>query len=137
MLKSLYLALGGAAVLAVVLSLSGQPGLRGFRFLFILATYGLGIALLFADRFLRAAAVWCAVGVVVGLLYYAYDAWAAARAARETSGEAVEAASLSHVPMGIVAWPVMLPEVAEYWLADLGVIGTRMKETDPGEETAE
>lgn len=122
MVKSLYLALGVAAASAVLLSFSNQPGLRVLRLVAILATYGSGLALLFADRFLRAAGVWCAVGVTAGLLYYAYDAWSAAKKAREMSDELAETASLSHLPMGILAWPVMLPEVSEYWLADLGLL---------------
>jgi hypothetical protein len=60
---------------------------------------------------------WGAVGLATGALYYAYDWWAT-RGQEDPDAHA----RLTTILHGLVAWPVMLPEVVEYTLAETGVL---------------
>ena len=122
--KALYLTLGVLTVLTVVVSLQPSVALRQVRNLTILASYIVGISLLFSDRWIRPAAVWVGVGLLSGLLYFGYETWSISKARRERPGEDHGQPSASSVLLGIVAWPIALPEVIESTLADLGVIGS-------------
>jgi hypothetical protein len=123
MAKALYSALGILTIVTIAVSIQPAIGLRQVRNLTILASYGVGVALLFADRWLRPALVWVAVGAVSGLLYFGYESWTISRARRDRPAEDHGQASLSTILLGVVAWPIALPEVLESALADSGVIG--------------
>jgi hypothetical protein len=65
----------------------------------------------------RAGGTWLTVGFGTGLLYFLYQAWSASR-----EKDADAKAQVSTIVHGALAWPIMLPEVIEYWLADVGVL---------------
>jgi hypothetical protein len=67
-------------------------------------------------------AVWCAIGLVVGVLYFFYEIWQRLR-----GGDRVP--SLRTVFDGLFGWPIMLPEVIEYTFFD--IIGRRRKRNTP------
>jgi hypothetical protein len=118
----LYVTLAAVVGVTIALSLVSSAPLRQLRSLAILACYVIGVLLLFADRW-RAVAVWSAIGIGAGLLYSVYEA---------RSLEASERGAVSsHALFGLVAWPVMLPEAIEYWLADAGLLGEAAAEEDP------
>ncbi len=122
--RLLYVALGALTVLTIVVSIQPSIGLRQVRNLTILASYGVGIALLFADKWVRPAAIWAAVGLLSGLLYFGYEVWSISRAKRERPTEDHGTARAFTILLGVFAWPLALPEVIESTLADVGVIGT-------------
>ena len=122
--RRLYVALAALTVITVIVSIQSSIGLRQVRNLTILASYGVGVALLFADKWARPAAVWAGVGLLSGLLYFGYETWSISRARRERSIELPASAGLSTILLGVVAWPLALPEVIELTLADAGLIGT-------------
>lgn len=121
--KALYIALAVLTLITILVSIQPAIGLRQVRNLSILASYPVGLALLFADKWARPAAVWVGVGLVSGILYFGYEAWSIERAKRERPGEDHGSASVSTILLGVVAWPLSLPEVIESTLADAGVIG--------------
>ena len=115
--RILYLSLAGLTLVTILVSIQPSIALRQVRNLTILASYAIGIALLFTDRWVRPAAVWAGVGLVSGLLYYGYEAWAMKRAKREGPAES-GSPTLSTIALGVFAWPLALPEVIEATLAD-------------------
>ena len=121
--KALYLALAILILITILVSIQPAIGLRQVRNLSILASYAVGIALLFADKWARPAAVWAGVGLVSGVLYFGYEAWSIQRAKQERPGEDHGSPSVSTILLGVFAWPLSLPEVIESTLADAGVIG--------------
>lgn len=121
--KALYLALATLTLITILVSIQPSMGLRQVRNLSILASYAVGIALLFADKWARPAAVWAGVGLVSGILYFGYEVWSIQRARREQPGEDHGSPSVSTILLGVFAWPLSLPEVIESTLADAGVIG--------------
>jgi len=118
--RTLYIALATLTVITIVVSLQPSIGLRQLRNLTILASFGVGVALLFADKWARPAAVWAAVGLLSGFLYFGFEAWAKPRA---RAGEHREGARASSILLGVIAWPLVLPEVIELALTDVGIIG--------------
>lgn len=110
--------LGCAAAWSTVFSLFNPP-VRGWRNLGVLAGYVLGLAMAFALPWRMALTTWATAGVASGLLYFAYEGLAYARAVDRTRAVRPSPAALLH---GLLAWPVMLPEAIEYLLADLGIL---------------
>lgn len=110
-----------------------QPPVRGLRNLGILASYLLGLAMAVRAPWREAAVVWTAFGLAGGIAYVAYEGWLRWR--RPADGDPRRLAPLLH---GFLAWPVMLPEVVEYVLAELAVLkppgagGERAPSTPPG-----
>ena len=121
--RILYVSLATLTLVTILVSIQPSIGLRQVRNLTILASYVVGLALLFADRWVRPAAVWATVGIVSGVLYFSYEAWSIARAKRETPGEDHGSPRVSTIMLGVFAWPLALPEVIESTLADAGLIG--------------
>lgn len=111
----LYLAIPTAWT--ILFSIVETPGLRGWRNLGWPVCYVLGLAMLWSMGWRRAGATWLAVGLVTGLLYYIYQTWSARQ--EEDPAAKAQLATIFH---GAVAWPIMLPEVIEYSLADAGVL---------------
>ena len=109
---ALLSALGWTTVFSLV-----QPPLRGLRNLGILASYGVGIAMAIQAPWRESLVTWAAFGLAGGVGYLAYEAWS-------SRGEGAGGDRLSFAPLlhGVVAWPIMLPEAAEYALAELGVL---------------
>jgi len=135
--KVLYAILAGLTIVTIAVSLQPSVALRQVRNLTIFASYGVGVALLFSDGWLRPALIWTSIGLISGVLYFGYEAWSIAKAHRQNAAEDPGSASLSTVLLGVVAWPLALPEVIEASLADLGVIGSGEPKVPAGEETKE
>lgn len=100
-------------------SFFNTPGVRGYRNLGILGCYILGIIMMAALPWRIALATWTFVGVASGLLYVLYDSYAFLAAKDKTEASRPRLSTIVH---GLFAWPVMLPEAIEYWLADLGIL---------------
>ncbi len=132
--KALYVTLGVLTAITILVSIQPSISVRPIRNLTILGSYGVGLALLFADRWVRPAAIWAGVGLLSGILYFGYETWSWWRANRAGLTEEQVRPSGSTVLLGVIAWPVALPEVIEYTLADLGVIQSGSKATDPTAE---
>ncbi len=122
---ALYVSLGVLTAMTVLASIQPSISVRPVRNLTILGCYGVGIALLFADRWVRPALIWAGVGLLSGVLYFAYETWSSWRARRAGRPEEQVRPSASTVLLGVIAWPVALPEVIEYTLADCGLIGSQ------------
>jgi hypothetical protein len=111
----LYLAV--PATWTIFFSMFNAPGVRGWRNLGWPACYFVGVAMFWSVGWRGAVATWLSTGLVTGLLHYIYQAWSA----RGETDPAAKA-QLSAILHGAVAWPIMLPEVIEYSLADAGVL---------------
>ena len=105
------------AAWTVFFSMFSTAGLRGWRNLGWPACYIVGAAMLWNVGWRRAGATWLSIGFASGLLYYVYQAWSARREA-----DPADKAQLSTIVHGALAWPIMLPEVIEYSLADAGIL---------------
>lgn len=108
---------GGAALWTILFSLSNHPPVRGWRNLGILACYGLGIASFFFIGWQASLGNWAIFGLGSGLLYFFYEVFRYLQDRAEG-----ERPSPSTILNGLAAWPTMLPEAIEYWLADLGIL---------------
>jgi hypothetical protein len=110
--------LGCASAWTIFFSFSNTPGLRGWRNLGWLSCYVIGLVMLFALSWLCALTTWAVFGITSGLLYFTYEVfgyW------RERSQNATKPSFMT-VINGLLLWPIMLPEVIEYCLADLGIL---------------
>lgn len=110
-----YLAI--PAAWTIFFSMFNTPGVRGWRNLGWPACYVVGVAMFWSLGWRRAGATWLAVGLATGVLYYLYLAWSARR--ESDPGARTQLTTVLH---GTLAWPIMLPEVIEYSLADAGVL---------------
>ena len=117
-----YLAI--PAAWTIFFSTFNTPGIRGWRYLGWLACYLVGIAMFASIGWRHAGMTWVAVGLATGALYYTYDRWTT-RGHEDPQAHA----RLSTIIHGVVAWPIMLPEVIEYTLAEAGVLKAGRAET--------
>src|SRR5262249_8499179 len=117
-----------AAAWTTLFSMTIRQPLRGCRNLGILACYVLFIVMLFRLRILTALATWCLFGIAGGLLYLSYKLVMRWRTKDPAEKPAVSFATLLHGPL---AWPVMIPEVIEYALAELGLLASRSLSLPP------
>lgn len=108
-------ALAAVVVLNIIASLFTSPAIRMFRIPLILAAYVIGIVLFFKVGVGRALALWCAIGIASGFLYWGYEFWSA----RHSEEPDTKMPSLVTVVHGLFAWPIMLPEAIEYSWAEL------------------
>jgi hypothetical protein len=127
----MYLAI--PATWTILFSMSNTPGIRGWRNLGILACYVVGIVMLLTVGWRRSGATWSVVGVATGLLYYLYDLWGSWGDAEQQGGRA----RLATVLHGLFIWPVMLPEVIEYSLAEAGVLRSDVPKKSDGPQGPE
>ena len=95
-----------------------QP-VRGLRNLGILACYILAVVMLIRLRFVSALVTWCAFGLAAGIVYSFYELVAYGR---DKSPDRKLGLSFSHIILGPLAWPIMIPEAIEYLLAEFGVL---------------
>ena len=119
------------AAWTIFFSLFNTPGIRGWRSLGWLSCYLVGIAMFFSIGWRRAGTTWLAVGLATGALYYAYDWWAT-RGQKDPEAHA----HLSTILHGVAAWPIMLPEVIEYSLAEAGVLKSDAADTPVSAQSA-
>ena len=111
------LILAGAAAWTVFFSLFNNPGVRGWRNLGWIACYVIGLAMPFVLPWRRALATWSLVGLVSGMIYFAYELFGYIQSRADDARP-----RLRTIVSGLLLWPIMLPEGIEYWLADLGIL---------------
>jgi hypothetical protein len=97
------------------------PGIRGWRNLGWPACYVIFVVMLFRLPFTVALVTWAGFGVASGLLYVIYELIARLRT---PAGEERPSVSFSHIPYGLLAWPLMAPAAIEYAAAELGWLPT-------------
>ena len=103
----------------IFFSFFNTPGIRGWRNLGWIGCYILGLVMLWAIGWRSGGATWLAVGLATGFLYYLYQLWSAWG---ESDPEV--RAQLRTIVHGALFWPIMLPEVVEYSLADAGLLAS-------------
>lgn len=101
----------------VFFSLFNAPGVRRWRNFGWPLCYVLGCVMFWSIGWRQAGATWLAVGFGTGLLYYLYELWATRK--REDPEAKARLRTILH---GAFVWPIMLPEVIEFFLADAGVL---------------
>jgi ABC-type spermidine/putrescine transport system permease subunit II len=115
------------AAWTIFFSMFNTPGVRGWRNLGWPTCYLVGVAMFWSIGWRRAGIIWLCIGFATGFLYYLYQVWSATRVK-----DPAAKAQLSTILHGALAWPIMLPEVVEYSLADAGVLkATRTTEPPP------
>lgn len=107
-----------ASAVTVFFSMFTTPSVRGYRNLGFLVIYLGSLIGLFVVGWRPVCVTWIAFGLISGFLYFAYELISAARSQEETK----EGPSLITIVHGLAAWPIMLPEVIEYSLADMGFL---------------
>lgn len=113
----LYLGLGVATVISLLVSLSSHRHVRMIRNATILFTYVLFIALFFVEPWWRVLAVWSLVGLFTGLICFMVDCmWT--RRGRTRQVELPYPTNWWLIPMGLLGWPDMLPQALEMALFD-------------------
>jgi hypothetical protein len=116
----LYLALGVATGISVLVSLSARWQARMIRNATVLLSYVLFVALFFVDPWWRILAVWCLAGLVTGLICFMIDrSWN--RQARESQADYSPLALWQLIPLGLLGWPDMLPHMLEMAAQDFRV----------------
>lgn len=116
---SWLLVLGGAAAWTIFFSMFSAPGVRGWRNLGWVACFVLGAVMLVVLPWRAALSTWAAAGIFSGLLYFAYELFIFIRLTDKTEMEKPNPVTIIH---GLALWPIMLPEVVEYFLAEVGVL---------------
>jgi len=119
MTSSSYLVfLGACSVATILFSIFNAPGIRGYRNIGFLSIYVGTVISFFLVGWKPVLIGWAIFGVSSGALYYAYELFAAASSEEEQK----EWPNLTTIFHGLLMWPIMLPEVTEYLLTDLGVL---------------
>lgn len=113
------IALAIALLWTIVFSMTNHYPIRSLRNLGILASYVIGIAMIFNTDFRKAAVTWIMFGLIGGFLYMGYELLANLRA--KNPGDRVPV-SISNLVYGPLVWPIMAPEAIEYTLSDLGIL---------------
>ena len=102
--RKLYIALATLTIISILVSIQPSIEIRQLRNMTILGSFLVGIALLFADKWIRPATVWAIVGLASGLIAFAIDPRPGA----------------STIVIGVMAWPLQIPEVIESIVAPGG-----------------
>jgi hypothetical protein len=110
--------LGIVSAFTIFFSMFNEPRIRGFRNLGFLTIYLGTVAGFFMVGWKATLVGWAIFGVASGVIYYAYELYETATS-KEEQKEWPRPSTLIH---GLYAWPVMLPEATEYFLAALGVL---------------
>ena len=122
--QTFSIALAAAALWAIGFSMFNSPSIRGYRNLGILACYVIGLVMLSSVSWSVAGCTWLVFGLAGGLAYVGYDIMSVVTARKDQldGDEEPPRVRLSHLPFGLLAWPIMLPEAIEYTLAELGLL---------------
>lgn len=132
-----YCLMGLALLVGALVSLSHQPGIRGWRNLAMLSIFVLGIVSLFVAGWKTATIVWLGCAVVSALLYKLYDVVARAKQPPEEEGLEDSPQSIITLLMhSVLAWPLIFLEGFEYLSAELfpAALAPRMDTEPPAEE---
>lgn len=126
----LYLALGVATGISVLVSLSAWRQVRMIRNATVLLSYVLLVALFFVDPWWRILAVWSLAGLVTGLVCFMIDrSWN--RQARESQADYSPLAHWRLILLGLLGWPDMLPHMLEMVAHDFRVFRHLPYRNDP------
>lgn len=118
-----YVCLLAATVISVLVSLSASPCIRAIRSVTVLLSYVLLVALFVLDPWWRVVAVSGGVGLATGLCCFAVDRFWNQRGHR-LQPELPVSNHAWLIPLGIIGWPDMLPQVLEFALLDHRVFST-------------
>ena len=113
------LALAAAAGFTTFFSLFNNPGIRGWRNLGFLACFVIGIAMAAMIPLISALVTWGVAVIFSGLAYYAFELIVFLK---HRSNADAERPSITTIIHGLFLWPIMLPEVIEYSLAEIGIL---------------
>lgn len=111
----LYLAVPSAW--ALLFSFFNRQPVRGLRNFGLLGCYLVGIVMAFRLPWRQSMATWLVPAVAAGVLYFLYEVISYFRAKEKDTKP-----RLATLINGVFAWPLMLPEVIEYSLAEAGVL---------------
>lgn len=130
--------LAATAGATVFFSMFNSPGIRGYRNLGFLLIYAGSVIGMFCVGWRPVCVAWIGFGIVSGTLYFLYQMFSTLR----SKDEPKEWPSPMTIAHGLAMWPIMLPEVIEYTLADIGILGTgevaaTESENDPDESQKE
>jgi hypothetical protein len=112
----LYCILTAVVIFGALVSLSGTPGIRGYRNIALLLAYVLGIVSFFTVPLSTATIVWVVAGIVVGLCYAVYELWSQSRSTNDGPNSGFQ---FGHLIYGLFAWPLMFMEIVENIYAEL------------------
>lgn len=115
-----YICLLAATVISVLISLSASPCIRAIRSVTVLLSYVLLVALFVLDPWWRVLAISGGVGLATGLLCFAVDRFWNQRG-RKLQPELPASNHAWLIPLGIIGWPDMLPQLIEFALFDYRV----------------
>lgn len=121
----LTLTLGLAQLWTIAFSMTSRFPLRGNRNIGLLACYISPLIFVFTSGFKSVALTWLVFAVLGALVYTAWNIFQNVRARNPDEKSRIGLGSFVSAPL---AWPVMIPEAIEYFLAEIGVLKTA---TDP------
>ncbi|PQO31187.1 hypothetical protein C5Y96_12625 [Blastopirellula marina] len=132
-----YCLMGLALLVGSLVSLSNQPGIRGWRNLAMLSIFVLGIVSLFVAGWMTAMIVWFSCAVASALLYKLYDL--VARSKHSSDEEELEDPPHSIFTLlmhSLLVWPLIFLEGFEYLCAELfpAALAPRMEVEAPAED---
>ena len=115
----LTITLGLALAWTVAFSMTNRFPLRGNRNLGLLACYIAPVIFVFTSGFMSVAVTWLAFSVVGAITYTAWDIFQNARVTNPDEKNKIGLGSFITAPF---AWPIMIPEAIEYFLAEIGIL---------------
>jgi len=127
----LAITLGIALVWTTAFSMTNRFPLRGYRNLGLLACYVSPLIFIFINGLSSVAITWFVFAIAGALVYTTWEVFQNSRASIPEEKSKVGFGSFLTAPL---AWPIMLPEAIEYFLAEVGVL----KSAEPNQnQTAE
>lgn len=121
----LTLALGLAQLWTIAFSMTSRYPLRGNRNIGLLACYISPLIFVFTSGFKSVALTWLVFALLGALVNTAWNIFQNVRARNPGEKSRIGFGSFISAPL---AWPVMIPEAIEYFLAEIGILKTA---TDP------
>ena len=117
----LAITLGLAQAWTIAFSMTNRFPLRGNRNIGLLACYISPVIFVFTSGFKSVAVTWLAFAVLGAITYTAWDIFQNTRATNPDEKSKIGLGSFVSAPF---AWPIMIPEAIEYFLAEVGVLKT-------------
>lgn len=111
-------------------SMTNKFPVRGNRNLGLLAAYISPLVFIFISGFKSVTVTWLAFALLGALIYLAWEVFQNTRAKSPDEKSRVGFGSLLTAPL---AWPIMIPEAIEYFLAEVGILKPVPAEQQPEE----
>jgi len=115
----LTITLGIALIWTTGFSMTNRFPLRGNRNLGLLAAYISPLVFIFISGFKSVALTWLAFALLGAVIYFAWELFQNIRVKNPDDKSKVGLGSFLTAPF---AWPIMIPEAIEYFLAEVGII---------------